>query len=230
MNIEDYAIKYKHLKGIEAPTKLKELLNNSNWETYADLGCGGGAFLFALNKLNYFTNKKVYAIDLSSIRLKSVKEINPEFNTIVADITNIENLNDNEIDFITTNQVIEHVDDEKMLNELYRILKKNGTIYLTTVFKKRFAWYFYKNSKGQSVLDPTHLREYTKDSQLLDIIQSVGFDVVYNKKNILSYSLLNFIIKKLKLSDKLKLKFNWLDKFLKIPIPGYFIWEIVLKK
>ncbi len=232
MNVEEYAKKHKHLIGVEIPKTLITLLKTKEFRSYADLGCGGGAFLYSINKLNIFKDRdiEVFAVDLSEIRLKNIKDININFTPIKADVTNIPQFSDSSIDFITTTQVIEHVDDEMMLKEIYRILSRNGTVYLTTVFKKSPSWYFYKNDKGESVLDPTHIREYTEESQLFDIAEKLGFRIELNRKERLSYSLLNFLIKKLRLPEKLKVKLSSVDKYLKIPIPRYFIWEIVLVK
>jgi 2-polyprenyl-3-methyl-5-hydroxy-6-metoxy-1,4-benzoquinol methylase len=57
--------------------------------------------------------------------------------------------------------VMEHVPDEDAyLAEIRRLLRPSGRAYVTTVFKTTWAWYFRKRD-GESVLDTSHLREYT---------------------------------------------------------------------
>ena len=230
MNIEEYAEKHKHLYLDIIPNVLADILEKEKWHSFVDLGCGDGSLLNALNNRNFIHNKEVYAVDLSQKRINNVKLINDNFKCIVSDATNVKALENNSIDIVVSTQVIEHVDDEKMINEFNRVLSKNGIIYLTTVYKKKYAWYFYRNSEGERVLDPTHLREYSNDKELIQFFKKNDLVVELNNKRILRYSLLNFFIKKLKIDRNKALKFNFLSKFLMIPIPGYYIWELVLKR
>ena len=48
-----------------------------------------------------------------------------------------------------------------------------GSLYLTTVFKGWYAWYFYR-CEGRWTVDPTHLREYRSDAELLPRVASQG--------------------------------------------------------
>tara|TARA_B100000315_G_C14171536_1_gene404788 strand:- start:138 stop:590 length:453 start_codon:yes stop_codon:yes gene_type:complete len=140
-------------------------------------------------------------------------------------------LPDASIDFLISTQVIEHVqNDSDMVSEIHRILAPNGTVYLSTVFKRWYGWYFYR-CNGKWTLDPTHLREYTHDDQLLDILKKRGFDVVQNKKTRDGRPLLDAITRRLGGGRKIyeNRVFKRLRRFC-IPIPGYYIWEIVCTK
>ena len=209
---------------------LSQRLEASPWSTCLDLGCGDGALLSALNGRGFFDGKSVFAVDISANRINLVRSLSPDFNCIVADGCNTQ-LADGSIDFVVSTQVIEHVaSDNDMVKETRRILSSNGIVYLSTVFKKRFAWYFYR-CNGKWTLDPTHLREYTHDEQLLEILEEHGFEVLANKKTLDGRPIADAILRRLhapsNIYDNRILKS--LRKF-KIPIPGYYQWELVLQK
>jgi 2-polyprenyl-3-methyl-5-hydroxy-6-metoxy-1,4-benzoquinol methylase len=138
---------------------------------------------------------------------------------------------DSSVDVVISTQVIEHVDDDaKMAREMYRIASPNATVYVATIFKKWYGWYFYR-CNGKWTIDPTHLREYSKDSQLLDTLTDAGLEIVASKKTLDGRSLLDAGLKRVRASRSV-----YDNKFLKrlrsfrIPIPGYYIWEVVCKK
>jgi len=230
MDIEEYS-KYRQFYSEDAPELLLKYLNRANWNSFLDLGCGDGSLLYALNKKGYFDGKIVYAIDLSESRINLVKKINKDFICFVGDACNIKNIKDNSIDFLVSTQLIEHVqNDEMMIKEIKRALTENGIIYISTVFKKWYGWYFYR-CNGKWVLDPTHLSEYTKDSQLLDIFRQHGFEIIENKKTITQRPVVDFIFKRLGVNRYIFINnpFLKLIRNLKVPIFGYYNWEIVCK-
>jgi 2-polyprenyl-3-methyl-5-hydroxy-6-metoxy-1,4-benzoquinol methylase len=231
MNIEEYS-KYKQFYTGKAPKLLLKYLNLFYWNNFLDLGCGDGSLLYALNKKNYLDGKKVYAIDLSENRINLVKKINKNFVCFVDDACNIKEIKDNNIDFIVSEQVIEHVeDDDAMAKEIYRILRLGGIIYLSTVFKKWYGWYFYK-CNGKWRLDPTHIREYNNEIKLLKFFPKEKFELLENKKTVVKRSIIDFIFKRFGVDREIFIKFpffQWIRN-VKIFIPGYYNWEIVLKK
>lgn len=230
MDIEEYS-KYTNYYSDEVPELLWKYMNKHSFETYLDLGCGDGSLLYAINKREGFKGKKVHAVDLSQNRINLCKEISPEFNCQVGSACDIQHIGDNEIHFIASTQVIEHVpDDEDMIKEIKRVTHGEPTVYISTVFKKWYAWYFYR-CNGKWALDPTHIREYTKDSQLLDKLEKHGFEILENKKTLIKYSISNFILRRIGYKkNKIDSKFVKILSFLKIPIIGYYNWEIVCRK
>lgn len=208
----------------------------TTWKTYLDLGCGDGALLYALNKKGYLNNKIVYAIDLSEKRINRAKKINKDFLCSIGDACKIQNIKDNAIDFLVSTHLLEHVpNDEDMIKEIHRVLKKDGIVYLTTVFKKRYAWYFYR-CDGQWTLDPTHIREYTQDHQVLDILKKHGLEVIEHKKLLEWRPIIDFILRKIFFRfigirrEVFNNRFLRLVRNLKVPILGYYYWEIVCRK
>ena len=120
---------------------------------------------------------------------------------------------------------------KKAIEAMSRVLKKDGRIYLSTVFKKWYAWYFYRN-KGRWVLDPTHLREYSREAQLLDLILASGFRVLENQKSLFWFPVIDFFVKQIEIKNR-SLYENRIPSLLrriKVPILGYYNWELVLVK
>ena len=229
LDLEEYS-KRTHFYVDEIPRILSALLDETKWQCCADLGCGDGALIAAMYNRGYLENKLLYAIDASQSRIDSVREISPEIKCIVGDACDTQ-MKDGCIDVLISTQVIEHVSsDHDMVKEMYRLLSNDGTLYLTTIIKKRYGWYFYR-CNGKWTLDPTHVREYTHEHELLDILRAYGFEIFVNQKTLESRPLLDAILRRIHAPrDVYK---NFLLKPLRkirVPIPGYYQWELVCKK
>ncbi|MFX1519801.1 MAG: class I SAM-dependent methyltransferase [Promethearchaeota archaeon] len=233
MDVEEYS-KYIQFYTEDIPELLLKYLNKIKWKIYLDLGCGDGALLYALNKKGYFDGKIVYAIDLSERRISLAKRIDKDFRCFVDDACNIQTIKDNSIDFLVSAHVVEHVtNDEAIVREISRVLNKNGTVYLATVFKKWYGW-FYKRCNGKWTLDYTHLREYTQDYQLFDLLRRYDLEILETKKSVFSLSVTDAVFKKIfRRSTKRDVYNNRLLRLLrnfKVPIFGYQEWETVCQK
>ncbi|MCK4979982.1 MAG: methyltransferase domain-containing protein, partial [Candidatus Delongbacteria bacterium] len=147
MKIEEYADKHQHYLSGEINNKdIKKLIKDANNDKFVDIGCGDGSLLYGIHKLGYVTNfKEIWAVDLSENRLRSVKNISDNIKTVQDDAQFLNNLPDNYFNLVISTQVIEHVkDDNEMARSLFRVTAEKGTVYIDTVFKKKWAWYFYK--------------------------------------------------------------------------------------
>ncbi len=230
MDIETYS-KYTHFYSGNVPKLLLKYLNKYTWKSFLDVGCGDGALLFALNERHHFYNKMVYGIDLSLNRINRGKKINPNFKLFVDSAANMQCISDNSIDFLVSTQVVEHVpSDEGMIKEISRVLnKENNIVYISTVFKKWYGWYFYRcNNKW--TLDPTHLREYTSDDQLFRILQKNSFSIIESRKSLFWFTISHFFLRKMGIQNKVNNPFWKLVSLFKVPIIGYYNWEIVCRK
>lgn len=229
MNIEKYAkIAPQHYTG-EVPLLLVGLLKNNTFERILDCGCGDGSLLYGLNKGKLINKSRVEAIDLSKNRIDLVKKISPKFHVRVDSAETLKTVKTNSIDLLISTQVIEHVDDRKMSATMKRVTKNKGIVYLSTVYKKWYGWYFYRNNIGW-VLDPTHLREYSKDQQLLGILNK-DFLIIINQKTLQWFPIIDFIIKRIGLVAKNRDTWTWrFARSICIPIFGYYNWELVLVK
>ncbi len=194
-----------------------------------DLGAGDGALLYALHKRGWLKDIKAVALDISAERIRRIPELNLGIEPVLSDATRTP-FKDNKFDFIICHQVIEHVeDDNKLLQEIHRILKSNGICYLSTVFKKKLAWWYHR-CNGKWTLDPTHLREYSND-ELLNKLEKY-FTIAVEGKTIYRWAITDFILARLGIMGYVYEKhkwLNWLRRF-RIPIPNYYIWEMWLWK
>ena len=192
---------------------LSKYLGSMQWNTILDLGCGRGSLFELLKSKGCLEGKKEVGIDFNPEKAKAARE--KGFNCLQGDACNLKSVKDNSIDFVVSSQVLEHVqDDMKMIREIARVLRPEGTALVSTVFKKPGAWYFYK-CNGKRVLDPTHVREYTNEAQFLKALSKNGLVVLENKKERTQMSLASL--------------FRQLA-FIRFPVPNYFVWIIVCRK
>jgi len=232
MDIEEYAGKHRHFwNSAQVPAELKFILDNNSFKTLIDIGCGDGALLHRLNSLGYLEKMDTWAVDSSESRLDSVKKIDNRIVTVQDDAQLLEKVPDSSFDLIVTTQVIEHVySDEDMMRSIARISRKGAIVYLDTVFKKPYGIYFYRNKYNQLVLDPTHEREYSSEAYLYNIIRKNGFSIIYSRKDQIGLSILNFFLRKLGIPSSIDSKALSLLTRIKVPIPGYFCWKILMVK
>jgi ubiquinone/menaquinone biosynthesis C-methylase UbiE len=94
-----------------------------------------------------------------------------------ADMTNLEGIEDESIDFVWSGQSIEHVpleQGESMCREAYRVLKKGGAFCLDT--PNRHLTKIHTHPIGGGFIHPEHYIEYYPD-QLKEILSNVGFTI-----------------------------------------------------
>lgn len=232
MNIEQYANSLPLYYGVTIPKLLKKYLDKNSFKSLLDCGCGDGSLLFALKYNNYFKNRKISAIDLSRSRIALVKKIDPQINAFVDNAETLRKIKDNSIDFFISTHVIEHVNDKRMIDAIARVVKKNGIVYIATVFKKWYGWYYYRKN-GKWVMDLTHLREYTKNKELFNLIDKKRCKILEEQKTRLYFPIIDFFIRRLFIKNRELFVSNRFFNFLrniKIPVIGYYNWEIILKK
>jgi len=235
MEIERYSNQCIHYYTGEIPEMIESVLKSRPVNDFADLGSGDGSLLYSLFKYGYLKKvSNVIAVDISQERINNVSKIDNRIKCFVGDISNLAMIKDGSFDFAVSSQVIEHISDhDKVVSEAYRILRPEGLFYLSTIFKKWYGWYFYR-SHGKWVLDPTHVREYEDPEELLGLIRNQGFEVLQEKKTLQWFPLTDFFLKRLCFKPHARIAYNhkwlsWLRK-IKLPIPGYYNWEMSLKK
>lgn len=132
--------------------------------------------LYVLKNKNLLNNtEKIIGIDLSKERIKRLEYSCPFVKGLVSDVCNLAQIEDNSFDLVISSQVIEHVDDTKILSNIYRIIKPRGYLYISTVIKKWYGCWIYWNNGFK--LDPTHVREYKSKEEFIDLLKNNRFDV-----------------------------------------------------
>ena len=200
---KEYSNQYiQRIEKIEIPGLIKEIIKKT--DKIVDLGCGDGGLIIALKK--EFPDKEIIGVDISPRRINTLKNKYPKDKFLCEDVCNTK-LKENSFNLVISTQVIEHVeDDKKLVNEMLRLCKKNGYIYVTSVIKKPWAIYKYRN-KGKFVLDPTHEKEYKNAKEFLDLFRGYFKLIKYKVYSV-------------------RRKFL----FFEIKIPGYYIIEGLWQK
>jgi ubiquinone/menaquinone biosynthesis C-methylase UbiE len=197
----------------------------------ADLGCGDGPLFAVLARESVIAPAKpVYAVDLEAGRLARVSARFPWITTIVASADGVPGVPDGSLDAVISTMVMEHVPDEDAyLAEIRRVLRPAGRAYVTTVFKKTWAWYFRKR-EGESVLDTSHLREYTDLGAFRALVEHAGLRIVALERKRLWFPLLDPLL--FRVGGRLRQRQRLLRalRAVKVPIPGYSSREVVVER
>ena len=228
MDPEEYAKKKRQVYSDEIPSLLLKYIKSSRWHNLLDLGCGEGILLQALDSMGFLKGKNIKAVDISETRLNKMIQGNSNIQCYIDSACELNTIETKSIDFLISTQVIEHVpDDEAMIQQIRRIMRPQGFVYLSTIFKKPWAWHFYR-CQGKWVLDPTHLREYEKESDLIGLLEKYRFQILENYKSLVLHPLVDPLLRIMKIDDnRLKHSFMKFVRSLKRPVPGYYNWEIV---
>ncbi len=121
-------------------------------KTVLDLGCGSG---YGSYYLKTYGAKNVYGIDLSQEAADYCREAYPSCHFKQGRATNTTYKN-NSFDVVVCFELIEHLSEqEELMNEIKRILKKDGILIMSTPNKDTFP-------RG----NPFHIRELTEKEYL----------------------------------------------------------------
>ncbi len=101
------------------------------------------------------------AVDKYKTSISKELYANNNITFIQTEVPPLKEIDSNSVDFVVSFQVIEHIkDDEKFLEEIYRVLKPGGKTILTT-----------PNIVMSITRSPWHIREYTPE-QMEEILKS----------------------------------------------------------
>lgn len=197
----------------------------------ADLGCGDGPLFAALAREGLIgESRPVYAVDLEEARLERVARRFPWITTVVASADSVPEIGDASLDAVISTMVMEHVPDEDAyLAEIRRLLREGGRAYVTTVFKKPWAWYFRKRD-GESVLDTSHLREYTDFEAFRALVEASDMRIVAVERHLLRFPLVDPVLFRVGGSLATRPRLLRLLRAPKVPIPGYYSLEVVVER
>jgi len=203
-----------------------------------DLGCGDGRLLCTLKLKGYLDNADITGVDLSPERIKNLTENLRDATGIVSDACDVWRLEDNSFDMIISSQVIEHIpDDSKHLKEIRRLLKDDGLLYISSVIKKWYGLYIYRND-GTIRLDPTHLREYASKEEFEKILKSNCLKPQKSRVFQCSFPVVDMFVRLMIKGNMIKPNVSFFNRHnllsksraLKVPIPGYSIIETLAQK
>ncbi len=126
---------------IQSTIEIKGFLGVPNYVKggrVLEIGCGNGYGTILINK--YFKPKEIHGIDLDERMIKLAKKnklSNTSFN--VGDATKLD-FKGNSLDGIFIFAVLHHVPDwKKALDEIYRVLKKRGQVFIEDASLETFS-------------------------------------------------------------------------------------------
>ncbi len=218
-------------KGIYISKKNKKKIS------FLDLGCGDANLLTQIVKIGMLNLREVLGIEPSSIRRKRTKE---EVKIIKGYAEKIP-CKPNSLDMLVSSQVIEHIEDDLlMLDEVMRVLKKDGIFYVSSVVKKPWGfWIYWKD--GGFVSDPTHYREYKSQKEFENLIKNSGFEIIGRNIELFKHPIIDLFIRLLiklkfvKPANFVKIYENhkwlfWIRNIFRLPMIGFYNVEVLAKK
>ena len=166
-------------------TKVIKLFKKQNGGVVYDLGCGTGYLIDKLDNMGFDS----YGIDVEKLHHK----------VFVANLNDNIPFDNSSGDIVVSLAVIEHLENpEKFLSEIYRILKPQGKIILTTPSKLakpilEFLAFKLKIIDAKEISD--HKRYYSLKS-LQQALKQAGFDNIKINSFMLGMNLNAVAIKK----------------------------------
>ena len=199
---------------------IKKKINKKN--IHLDIGCGSGTFISLLN------NKESYGIDISSKQIKYANKKhggkNKEFYSFVKKIPFKKNF----FDSISLIELIEHLSDREiyiLFKEIFRILKPDGAIYITTPNYLSF-WPLVEiilNQISKVSYEHQHINKFNL-MNINKITKKLRLRIVEKKTFMLIGPFLAFFSFKI---SKLWINF---DNLLTKIFPGFLIYVKIIKK
>ena len=146
------------------------LLKNTTNCKLIDIGCGDGTILKLI--IDQFPSLECIGVDISKNAVYKAKDINPDLDFIIADVTHLP-FKYEIFEYVVSNNNIEHIpDDEAAFCEMARITKFTGMIYLGTPNANYLP--IFKNYRNKIDKIAGHLRAYSK-IEAENKLQEVGF-------------------------------------------------------
>jgi 2-polyprenyl-3-methyl-5-hydroxy-6-metoxy-1,4-benzoquinol methylase len=239
MKFEEYSKTFLHFYSEDIPPLVSQYFRPGD-STLVDMGAGDGALLVALMRHGYFSNPQhITAVELSPERCERLKRY-LDINVYRSDVTEATGIPPSSQDYVICTQVIEHVDEKKLLTEIKRVLKDGGILYIASLTRRWYSWWYYRTADGKWAIDPTHLREYESSEQFKKVISDGGFEVLELRATPLRLSVIEFLLRRLIVPvfkpssvHDFFLKhpfFDALRRHVTIRPPGYDIVEVVARK
>ncbi len=161
---------------------IKKLLCKENVDTLLDIGCGGGFMISQL--INCF--KKAIGVDMSKEAIEFAKKFS-NHSFLVGDAQNLK-FESNKFDCVISVDSFEHFpDDKKVINEVYRVLKKNGTLIIYTpcnegLLANTKSAGLYHSDKNSFMIDYRYydkksLEKLCKDSKF--IVENISYHNIF---------------------------------------------------
>ncbi|MEK6932611.1 MAG: class I SAM-dependent methyltransferase [Nanoarchaeota archaeon] len=204
--IKDYASKYNK--------NLKDL-------TCLDIGCSTGLITNFISK----DFKNTFGIDTDFKAIELAKKLsNKNLKFIKASVLDMP-FSDNSFDLVICNHIYEHVPDaQKMFNEIYRVLRKDGFCYLSAGNKYNLIEGHYK-LPFLSWLPQSFANSYLRIAKMGDIYEEKHFSYFKIKRMLRNFKIDDYTLRIIKEPEKYFLRDMIKNKSFISYVPN-FIFEL----
>lgn len=153
-NSKNFLIKFVHNNRLNSIAKM--IPDKGKFKIF-DAGCGEGHLIKKLNSKN--SNNLYYGVDVTEIALQKAKKRCPYAEFKIENLLKM-NFDNAFFDVIICTEVLEHIIEyERAIEELKRILKKDGFLILT--FPNEFLWTISRFFLGRkSIKVPDHVNSF----------------------------------------------------------------------
>ncbi len=181
MNLLEFIIVNNPLRRlIQGQVEIKGFLDVPNYVKNGkviEIGCGSGYGSKLIS--HYFSPKEIYGIDIDEKMIELAKKNKPLHATFsVGDVTNLL-FKDNSIDGVFDFVILHHISNwKKAIDEIYRVLKKGGQVFIEDASLETFSTPFGRLIK----IFTNHPYEsmYQMD-ELFNYFEKKGFQIIKKK-------------------------------------------------
>jgi len=153
-----------------------KILIRRNVKNLIDIGCGNGAFLVMMH--NAAPGMKLSGLDISREMVAKSRQRLPGADVVEGDAENM-TFADGTFDAVSCHMSIHHhPHPDKSLAEMYRILKKNGTVLINELtgpapLRRFMNWWFAKWPTGDHAV-------YSR-AEMEEMLRKAGFDQICSR-------------------------------------------------
>jgi len=171
---------------------LKPIFNSEIKDDSAVIDIGGFDGFISHNLKLLFPNLGIVVVDLDNSGLEIAK--NYELDTLHASATDLP-IDDNSIDMVLCLDLIEHLEnDVKLIQEIFRILRKGGKVILTTPMEKGVLFPFLNREKNIDLNKKWgHMRMGYKLKQIIRLFQENGLIILKTSRYFNIFSRLAYL-------------------------------------
>lgn len=137
-----------------------------------DTSCQDGGFLNVLIKNNVEKNLKVYGVDISKEDIEKAKNLIPKGNFEITDNVSLP-FPEKTFDVIISSLTLHHMSNpEKSINEMERVVKDNGVIYLIDIVAENKIFNFIL--KHIKCPEPYHFEKFYSFVEVENLLSKTG--------------------------------------------------------
>ncbi|MBP6866118.1 MAG: class I SAM-dependent methyltransferase [Candidatus Pacebacteria bacterium] len=146
-----------------------------------DTSCEDGSFLSVLLSKNQGKNLKLYGIDINEREIEKAKALIPEASFTATDNKSIP-FPDRHFDVVISSMTLHHMSNpSESINEMKRVLRENGSIYLVDIIaKNRLFYFFLKRLKCPA---PYHFEKFYFLPDLEKLLSGSGLKVMKTNRS-----------------------------------------------